>query len=122
MRIRKRKKNRTPIEEIVAAVEAEGLSYGKYVAKHESTVYDYPQKRGVKEMGTFAFCNRSDCFGNLTGKYCTKLKDTDFGGRPCPFYKAKPQNVVLADVDSEERAFCNRLQKEDYNGNDNKRG
>lgn len=41
-----RKKNpNAPLAEIVAAAEAEGLSYGKYVAKHESAVYNYPRKR-----------------------------------------------------------------------------
>lgn len=33
------------LDKIVAAAEAEGLSYGKYVAKHESAVYNYPRKR-----------------------------------------------------------------------------
>lgn len=33
------------LDKIVAAAEAEGLSYGEYVAKHESAVYNYPRKR-----------------------------------------------------------------------------
>lgn len=43
--MRKKTHPRTPLAEIVAAAEAEGLSYGKYVAKHESAVYNYPKKR-----------------------------------------------------------------------------
>lgn len=43
--MRKKTRPRTPLAEIVAAAEAEGLSYGKYVAKHESAVYNYPKKR-----------------------------------------------------------------------------
>lgn len=29
---------------------------------------------------------RADCFAN-SGGVCTCLKDNDFGGRDCPFYK-----------------------------------
>lgn len=43
--MRKKIKFRTPLAEVVAAAEAEGLSYGKYVAKHESAVHNYPRKR-----------------------------------------------------------------------------
>lgn len=43
--MRKENHPRTPLAEVVAAAEAEGLSYGKYVAKHESAVYNYPKKR-----------------------------------------------------------------------------
>ena len=33
-----------------------------------------------------------DCFAN-SGGVCTCLKDNDFGGRDCPFYK--PADTVL---------------------------
>lgn len=54
------------------------------------------------------FCDKGDCFANMskqTGRYCSILKDTDFGERACPFFKTKEQ---LAD----ERMF--RKEKEDF--------
>ena len=43
-------------------------------------------------------CARVTCFGNMSGK-CRVLVDNDFGGRDCPFYKARDQL-------DEERARC----------------
>ena len=43
-------------------------------------------------------CNRSDCFAYRVSKdpeerrkggYCNALNDTNFKGRPCPFFKPK---------------------------------
>ena len=34
--------------------------------------------------------NRQDCQANENGA-CIALKDADFGGRPCPFYKSYDQ-------------------------------
>lgn len=38
-------------------------------------------------------CRAKDCFAN-SGGHCTVLKDTDFKGRPCPFYKTYSQTAA----------------------------
>lgn len=76
------------LDKIVAAAETEGLSYGKYVAKHESAVYNYPRKRRrIKEepnemskqqtssRSSSSRCDTSTCFAYKSGK--------------CPFYKTQ---------------------------------
>lgn len=40
---------------------------------------------------------RKDCFGYGVCGRCTVLTDTDFGKKPCPFYKSRRQY----DTDSE---------------------
>lgn len=38
-------------------------------------------------------CTRKDCFAYCAEtRCCHALADTDFGGKPCPFYKTKKQN------------------------------
>lgn len=49
-------------------------------------------------------CDRGDCFANRDG-VCKTLRNTNFGSRPCPFFKTEEQ---LAD----EEIF--RTEKEDF--------
>lgn len=35
----------------------------------------------------------TDCFANKNGK-CVSLKDNDFGGRDCPFYKSSKETSM----------------------------
>ena len=59
---------------------------------------------------TCPFGDALDCFARTkTTRTCKILLDTNFGGRPCPFYKSKAQYdadqagaVALMDLDEEE--------------------
>lgn len=43
-------------------------------------------------------CDRTDCFANLSSAvkpgrhFCSCLQDTDFNGKPCPFFKTKEEH------------------------------
>lgn len=98
---KKKKKPRTPLTVVVAAAEAEGLSYGKYVVKHESAAHERPRKvRKGQIMSSPSKpksscyecpeCDRNNCFAYSNGE-CVILTDNDFGARECPFYKTQAQ-------------------------------
>ena len=41
-------------------------------------------------MADYILCNRAECFANRKNR-CHALHDTDFRGKPCPFFKTKEQ-------------------------------
>ena len=43
-----------------------------------------------KKRNCFCDCNNRECFAHEDGK-CHALVDTDFGGKPCPFFKTREQ-------------------------------
>lgn len=64
----------------------------------------------------------SDCFGNQDG-YCRVLKPdggTDFGGKPCPFYKTHAQCAAERQETTKRLCANNRADLLDkYYGKDN---
>lgn len=56
-------------------------------------------------MSRFAKCSMfaDDCHAYLAGGYCRCLANTDFGIKPCPFYKSVEQN------EKERREIKNRF-------------
>jgi len=65
-------------------------------------------------------CSRSDCKSCNNG-YCRSLHSTDFGGKPCPFFKTKEQ------METEQSAVLARLTElgrhdliEKYYGGENR--
>lgn len=46
----------------------------------------------------------ADCFANKGGK-CVSLKDNDFGGRGCPFYKSNKE-ANMDDIAAECKAYA----------------
>lgn len=50
---------------------------------------------------------RADCFANRGG-VCTCLKDNDFGGRDCPFYK--PADTVREERRRQDGGFYGNQQ------------
>lgn len=58
----------------------------------------------VNYMNTYA-CKNDEvhCFAH-NGKGCTALTDTDFGDRPCPFYKTKEQRAKELEESKRRRA------------------
>lgn len=97
----RKKKPNAVLDKIVAAAEAEGLSYGEYVVKHESAAYKRPRKARKGQIMSnpskpksscyeCPSCDRNNCFAYSNGE-CVILTDNDFGERECPFYKTQAQ-------------------------------
>jgi len=54
-------------------------------------------------MAKVAKCDR-DCFANKEGR-CVSLKDNDFGGRGCPFYKSNKE-ASMEQINAECEAYA----------------
>ena len=64
----------------------------------------------MAELGRDPFtpCDRVDCFGNVPQqRRCYPLNSTDFGGRPCPFYKPLVQLRAERERYGGERGYEN---------------
>lgn len=61
------------------------------------------------------YCDRTDCFANVSSEKCKILKDTDFGSRPCPFFKTEEQLANKKTFRSGKEAFEQLLKEEEQN-------
>ncbi len=56
-------------------------------------------------MASVAKCDKHmDCFANKDGR-CVSLKDNNFGGRDCPFYKSNKE-VSRDEIEASCRAYA----------------